>query len=234
MTLMRTLLKMRPLGRGLVLAALALGLAACAAVDIDDTTGSALTQPPPGTPPPQPIDANDIVIVGQLVAHSIMDLPAVADATNPPMVQFNGVTSIISGPMPVDTDPYTELFRDRLLLLTREKLRFVEHSLPPLVIDAPKKSKKKKPPVPEMVEVPDYQILAEMRGRSEDDLYKIQVQFVDAQTGEILFDELYRIRKEAPPEPPDAVPVTPPDDSIAPPDQNPNPPPADTGNPGLQ
>jgi hypothetical protein len=85
-----------------------------------------------------------------------------------------------------------------------------------------------------MVEVPDYQILAEMRGRSEDDLYKIQVQFVDAQTGEILFDELYRIRKEAPPEPPDAVPVTPPDDSIAPPDQNPNPPPADTGNPGLQ
>jgi hypothetical protein len=218
----------------LVLAALALGLAACAAVDIDDTTGSALTQPPPGTPPPQPIDANDIVIVGQLVAHSIMDLPAVADATNPPMVQFNGVTSIISGPVPVDTDPYTELFRDRLLLLTREKLRFVEHSLPPLVIDAPKKSKKKKPPVPEMVEVPDYQILAEMRGRSEDDLYKIQVQFVDAQTGEILFDELYRIRKEAPPEPPDAVPVTPPDDSIAPPDQNPNPPPADTGNPGLQ
>jgi hypothetical protein len=150
------------------------------------------------------------------------------------MVQFNGVTSIISGPVPVDTDPYTELFRDRLLLLTREKLRFVEHSLPPLVIDAPKKSKKKKPPVPEMVEVPDYQILAEMRGRSEDDLYKIQVQFVDAQTGEILFDELYRIRKEAPPEPPDAVPVTPPDDSIAPPDQNPNPPPADTGNPGLQ
>jgi hypothetical protein len=218
----------------LVLAALALGLAACAAVDIDDTTGSALTQPPPGTPPPQPIDANDIVIVGQLVAHSIMDLPAVADATNPPMVQFNGVTSIISGPVPVDTDPYTELFRDRLLLLTREKLRFVEHTLPPLVIDSPKKSKKKKPPVPEMVEVPDYQILAEMRGRSEDDLYKIQVQFVDAQTGEILFDELYRIRKEAPPEPPDAVPVTPPDDSIAPPDQNPNPPPADTGNPGLQ
>jgi hypothetical protein len=239
MTLMRTLLKMRLLGRGVVLAAMALVLTACAAVETDDTTGSALTQPPPpppGTPPRQPVDANDIVIVGQLVAHSIMDLPAVADAANPPLVQFNGVTSIISGPVPVDTDPYTELFRDRLLLLTREKLRFVEHTLPPLIIAHPQKSKKKKAtaPVPEMVEDPDYQVLAEMRGRYEDDLFKIQVQFVDAHTGDVLFDELYRIRKEEAPAPPVAVPVATPDDSTTPPDQDMTTPPSETGNPAPE
>jgi hypothetical protein len=218
------------MGRAFVLAALTLVVTACAAVDTDDTTGSSLTQSPPtpGAPPRQPVDANDIVIVGQLVAHSIMDLPAVADAATPPLVQFTGVTSIISGPVPVDTDPYTELFRDRLLLLTREKLRFVERTLPPLVIAPSKKSKKKKAPAPEVAADPDYQVLAEMRGRTKDDLYKIQVQFVDAHTGDVLFDELYRIRKEEAPAPPVAVPVTPPDDSTAQPDQNPPPPPAGT------
>jgi hypothetical protein len=234
MTLIRTLLKMRPWGRAFALATLTLIVTACAAVETDDTTGSGLTQPPPappGTPPRQPIDANDIVIVGQEVAHSIMDLPAVADAVNPPLVQFTGVTSIISGPVPVDTDPYTELFRDRLLLLTRQKLRFVERTLPPLIVAPPKKSKKKKAPapVPEVAEIPDYQILAEMRGHTKDDLYKIQVQFVDAHTGDVLFDELYRIRKEQSSAPPDAVPATPSDDAIAQPDQNSVPPPTGAG-----
>jgi hypothetical protein len=222
---------MRLMARAFVLAALTLVVAACAAVDTDDTTGSMLTQSPPtpGAPPRQPTDANDIVIVGQLVAHSIMDLPAVADAATPPLVQFTGVTSIISGPVPVDTDPYTELFRDRLLLLTREKLRFVERTLPPLILDTPKKSKKKKAPAPEVTADPDYQVLAEMRGRTKDDLYKIQVQFVDAHTGEVLFDGLYRIRKEEAPAPPEATPVAPSDDSTAQPDQSPPSPPAGTG-----
>jgi hypothetical protein len=188
--------------RGMILIAVAMTLAGCAMSDVDDTTGSHLTQaaPVPGEPPRKPVDADDIAIVGQEAAHSIMDLPVIASAANPPLVQFTGVTSIISGPVPVDTDPYTELLRDRLLLITREKLRFIERTLPPLVTSSPKKSKKKKDAptaTPEVSTDPDYNLLAEMRGRYEDDLYKIQVQFVDAHTGEILFDGLYRIRKEA-------------------------------------
>ncbi len=209
MTLIRTLSKTNPLGRMAAITTVALFLAACSSEDVDDLTGSHLTQPPAGTPPRKPVDANDITIVGQEVAHSIMDLPVIAGAAVPPLVQFNGVTSIVVGPVPVDTDPYTELFRDRLLLLTRLKLRFVEHTLPPLIVSTPKKGKKKKEtaPTPEAVETPDYQVLAEMRGHYDDDLYRIQVQFVDAHTGDVLFDGLYRIRKEAAPADPVPTPV---------------------------
>ena len=149
---------------------------------------------PPGGVPRKPVDSGDIAIVGQNVSHDIVALPAIADASVPPLVQFTGVTSIIQPP--IDTDPYTELFRDRLLLLTREKLRFVERTLPPLVI-APSKKKKATPAVAENDSEPDYQILAEMRGQADDDFYKIQIQFIDIHTNEVLFDGLYRIRKEA-------------------------------------
>jgi hypothetical protein len=164
---------MRQFGRNLTISAFALTLVACAPVD--DTIGSRLAQPAAGTPPQKPVEVNDIVIAGQEVAHSIMDTP-------------------------IDTDPYTELLRDRLLLLTREKLRFVEHTLPPYV--PPSKKGKKAPPQPvENTTEADYQILAELRGHAEDEFYKIQVEFVDIHTKEVLFSGVYRIRREASVEP---------------------------------
>ncbi len=229
----------RQFGRNLILAVIALALAACAPVD--DSIGSHLAQPPAGTPPQKPVDAGDIAIVGQEVAHSIMDLPVVASAPVPPLVQFTGVTSIID--KPIDTDPYTELLRDRLLLLTREKLRFVEHTLPPYVPPEKKGKKKKAAPQPEEnTTEPDYEILAELRGHAEDDFYKIQVEFVDIHTNEVLFNGLYRITKEAseqpPPEPSESTPVpTEPTESNPPPPDTEapttTPPPASSGNESL-
>lgn len=189
---------MRQSGRNFTLAAFALTLVACAPVD--DSIGSRLAQPPAGTPPQKPTEAGDIAIVGQEVAHGIMDLPIIAGASVPPLVQFTGVTSIVD--KPIDTDPYTELLRDRILLLTREKLRFVEHTLPPYVPPTKKgKSKKALPQPVQNTENPDYEILAELRGHAEDDFYKIQIEFVDIHTNEVLFNGLYRIRKEASVEP---------------------------------
>lgn len=219
----------------MTIAAFALTLAACAPVD--DTIGSHLAQPPAGTPPQTPIDAGDIAIVGQEVAHSIMDLPAVAGAPIPPLVQFTGVTSIID--QPIDTEPYTTLLRDRLLLLTREKLRFFERTLPPYVAPA-KKSRKKEETPPRLVENtdnPDYEILAELRGHAEDEFYKIQVQFVDLHTNEVLFNGLYRIRKEATLEPVPNPAPEPSDNTQAPPANELTTPtttePASTGNANL-
>jgi hypothetical protein len=208
---------MGKLERSITLAGLALAMAACAPVD--DTIGSHLVQPPPNSAPRTPVEAGDIAIVGQQVAHSIMDLPAIADASVPPLVQFTGVTSIITPP--IDTTPYTELLRDRLLLLTREKLRFQERTLPPLIVGK-KKSKKAEDAAPDESSEVDYQILAEMRGRADDDAYKIQVQFIDIHTSEVLFDGLYSIRKEeeteAPPEPSESPQAPPaPDGTAAPP-----------------
>ncbi len=206
--------------------AAALALAGCA--QVDDTTGSRLTQPPPNSTPRQPIQADDIAIVGQDVAHSIMDLPAISGATVPPMVQFSGVTSIITPP--IDTEPYTELFRDRLLLLTREKLRFQERTLPML---STTKKKHKETAAPQPSDEVEYQVLAEMRGRADDDTYKIQVQFVDAHTNEVLFDGLYRIRKEddtelAPPPIENQPPPAPPASGVPPDMSNPPAPTAPT------
>src|SRR5258708_5423568 len=113
MILIRTLPTFRQLARGTALAVAALTLAACAATD--DTINSRLTQPPPGAEPEKPVDMGDITIVGQEVAHALNALPVVADASVPPMVQFTGVTSIID--QPIDTEPYAELLRDRILLL---------------------------------------------------------------------------------------------------------------------
>jgi len=175
------------------MATLALALAACAPVD--DTIGSRLAQPPPGSPAVVPTAAGDIAIVGQEVAHGILDLPVVANATVPPLVQFTGVTSIVD--KPIDTEPYTELLRDRLLLLTRLKLRFVEHTLPPYVPPSKKKEAVEKQPV-QNTDSPDYEILAELRGHAEADLYKIQVEFVDIHSNQVLFNGLYSIRPEAP------------------------------------
>ena len=182
--------------RGLFIVAGALGLSACAGMmneDADSTVGSRLAQPPAGAPPQPTTDAGDIAIVGQEVAHAIMDLPVVANAAVPPLVQFTGVTSIVD--QPIDTDPYTELLRDRLLLITREKLRFVEHTLPPYVPG--KKHHKEEAQPPQNTENPDYEILAELRGHATADFYRIQVEFVDMKTNEILFNGLYKIRPES-------------------------------------
>jgi len=217
-----------------MVAMVAVSLAACAPVD--DSIGSRLTQPAAGMPKPKPIEAGDIAIVGQEVAHSIMDLPVVSGAAVPPLVQFTGVTSIVD--KPIDTDPYTELLRDRILLLTREKLRFVEHTLPPYV-PASKKKKKAMPQPDQNTTSPDYEILAELRGHAEDDYYKIQVEFVDIHTNDVLFNQLYRIRKEASEEPvaPQAPqyqpPAQPTGDQSPVPDYNPPPPPAPSGNTTL-
>jgi hypothetical protein len=187
--------------RNMTMAACALTLAACAPMEeVDDTTGSRLVQPPASVPKPKPVEAGDIAIVGQEVAHSIMDLPVVADATVPPLVQFKGVTSIID--KPVDTAPYTELLRDRLLLITREKLRFVEHTLPPYEPPSKKGHKKAEKQPAQNTTDADYEILAELRGHADSEFYRIQVQFVDVHSSDILFDSVYRIRKEAPDQPP--------------------------------
>jgi PBP1b-binding outer membrane lipoprotein LpoB len=230
MFLLQMAARMRQFGRNSTIAAFALTLAACAPVD--DSIGSHLAQPPAGTVPQKPVDAGDIAIVGQEVAHSIMDLPAVANAPIPPLVQFTGVTSIID--KPIDTDPYTELLRDRLLLLTREKLRFVEHTLPPYVPPSKKGRSRKKEtpsqPVQNTTE-PDYEILAELRGHAEDEFYKIQVEFVDVHTNEVLFSGLYRIRREASDQPPaDSTGDT---RATPAPDTTASPAPATTGNESL-
>ncbi len=187
-------MKAMKLGSKGAMVACALALAACAMSDNDerDSMGSHLAQPPAGTRRPPPVDAGDIAIVGQDVAHQIMQLPAIADATVPPMVRFNGVTSIINPP--IDTEPYTGLLRDRLLLLTREKLRFVEHTLPPYVPGAKRKHSSLASSTGGDAE---YEVLAEMRGKADADTYKIQVEFVQISSGDILFNQTYRIAKES-------------------------------------
>ncbi|MCE0498102.1 MAG: hypothetical protein LV481_09175 [Methylacidiphilales bacterium] len=210
--------KWKPNVRGLALVTGVAILTACAAPP-DDLTNSRLTQPPAGTPVPPPAEAGDIAIAGQYAAHAIMDLPEVANATVPPLVQFTGVTSIIVSQVPIDTEPYTVLLRDRLLLITREKLRFVERELPPLEVTTSKKSKKKKAaPASEASENPDYQVLAELHGRYKDDFYKVQIQFVDIHTGAVLFNGLYRIGKEIPPA--DDTSPAPSDTAVPPPVDN--------------
>jgi hypothetical protein len=182
-----------------VAVAVTLGLLAGCGPEVDDTTGSRLAPTPYANGQmPQPVEAGDIAIAGQYFAHAINDLPAVSGAANPPLVQFTGVTSIVVGKEPVDTEPYTDLLRDRLLLGTREHLRFVERTLP-LLVPPPKKihSRKDLPPDQYVSTDPDYQVIAELRGREDDPSYRVAIQFVDFHSGQVLYDALYNIRKEA-------------------------------------
>jgi hypothetical protein len=183
----------------LALVAGTLALAACAGgdLDVDNTTGSHLAQPPPGSPADPTVQAGDIAIAAQEFSHSIRGLPQIAGDSTPPLVKFTGVTSILrdqNGQLAaVDTEPYTALLRDRLLLGDREKLRFVEHQLPPLVTHS-----KHGHSEPVDSDSADYKVLAELRGRADADYYRIQMEFVDVHSGDVLFSAVYRIRREAP------------------------------------
>jgi hypothetical protein len=190
----------RSMFRAAALTAGALTLAACATADVDNTMGSRLEQPPAGTAPQPAIDAGDIAIAGQDFSHDIRNLPQIANSTTPPLVRFAGVTSIVRNEdgqrVEIDTQPYTTLLRDRLLLGDREKLRFVERQLPPLTTHTG--HGKHEAALPIEAEDADYQVLAELRGKVNADRFRIQMEFVDAHNGNILLNELYLIRQEAP------------------------------------
>jgi hypothetical protein len=213
----------------IALAAGVLALAGCATEDVDDTTGSHLEQPPvqPGAPPEPPIEAGDIAIAAQEFSHSIRELPQIANDTTPALVRFTGVTSIVKDKdkqiADIDTSPYTTLLRDRLLLGDREKLRFVERQLPPF--SAPHHKGHKDDDEAAAGDIgtgePDYEVLAELRGRVDADFYRVQMEFVDIHSGAVLLNQTFRIAKEAsnsggeqmsdqdvpPPPAPQAVPV---------------------------
>jgi hypothetical protein len=225
--------------RGLSWGAAALALAGCATTINDDVSKSRLAQPVADEHGQAITAAGDIAIAGQMVSHSIMDLPEVADATVPPLVQFRGVTSVINGP--VDTEPYTDLLRDRLLLITREKLRFVERQLPPL--HAHKGKHRTEGGSIDVDTDAAYKILAELRGEYGSDTYLVQIQFIDIHSDQILFNGLYSIRREEEDTPP-APTVTTEQQQIEPTNPNPEPidvdapppppPPPPNGNSGLQ
>jgi PBP1b-binding outer membrane lipoprotein LpoB len=179
------------MSQGAALGAAGFLLSSCASYDLSKSK-----------PPTEEIDAatgqtvipaNDVTIAGQMVAHSIMDLPEVANASKPPLVRFLGVTNQTNGP--VDTSLYTGLLRDRLLLLTREKLRFVERQLPPLTSYHVKHSKDVGGPIDVSTDA-DYRIMAQLRGNYDDDTYRLAIQFVDIHTGDNAFSGVYRIRRE--------------------------------------
>jgi hypothetical protein len=182
----------------------ALALAACASEEVDDVTGSRLQQPvlAQGEKPPLPIEAGDIAIAAQLFSHDIRQLPQIDSLTVPQLAQFTGVTSIVrdhNGQLAqVDTQPYTDLLRDRLLLGDREKLRFVERELP--AYQPPTTHRHKESPAPSEIDNgdADYRVLAELRGYGDSSSLRIQMEFVDAHTGAVLLNEVYRIRREAP------------------------------------
>ena len=97
--------------------------------------------------------------------------------------------------------------------------------MPPSKKGKKKKSEEEQQPAQNITN-PDYEILAEIRGHAEADTYRIQVEFVDVHSNQILFTGLYRIRKEAENQPaPDVAPdVAPPPSQ--PPENQPPPPPA--------
>lgn len=195
-----------PVWYGLILV-LALALAGCG-TPVDETLGSRLTQ---SADPQAQVATNvgDIAIAGQEVAKVIRNYPDVAAAKVPPLIEFKGVTSIVNGPIPVDTEPYSVLLRDRLLVGAHEKVRYIEPQLPQLDFSSSKKGKKAA--TPRVVSMPDpqYQVLAELHGSYGADFYKIQIQFVDYHTGAVLFNGLYQIRPEVQAPPPTALPVPP-------------------------
>lgn len=192
MTFLMSVRKMTLWARIFGIGMAALALASCASLNTKTTTSSHPTQELDASGQPI-IEAGDIAIAGQLVSHSIMELPEVADAEKPPLVRFSGVTSVVNGP--VDTSIYTGLLRDRLLLLTREKLRFVERQLPPLGSHKIKHNKELGGPIDVDTDA-DYRITAELFGNFSDDTYRIEIRFVDLHSSLTLFSGDYKIRKE--------------------------------------
>jgi hypothetical protein len=188
----------RSVGPVVAVAALVLTFAGCASQDVDDLTGSHMQPLPLGADnkPAPPIEAGDIAIAGQLFSHDVRNLPQVASLTTPQLVRFNGVTSLVTDKnhqlAPIDTAPYTQLLRDRLLLGDREKLRFVEHTLPPFG-----SAVKHHDTAPEESGDADFEVRAELRGHDDASALRVQIEFIDIHSGAVLVNGIYRIRQEA-------------------------------------
>ncbi len=195
------LMRGRSLGPALALAA-SVALAGCASEDVDDLTGSHMQPLPVGADnkPAPPIEAGDVAIAGQLFSHDVRALPQIASLTTPALVRFDGVTSLVMDKnhqlVPIDTAPYTTLLRDRLLLGDREKLRFIERQLP-LLTAAPTGRHHHETAAPVQNSNADYEVRAELRGRSDASSFRIQIEFVDLGTGAVLVNGIYRIRPES-------------------------------------
>ena len=163
-------------------------------MDEDNAVGSRLAQPPQGVPLPKAEEVGDITIAGQEFCprrHGLARRRRCGcarrwcDSTaSPALSTSRSIRNLTRSSCAI-----------ACFLLTREKLRFIEHTLPPYVPGKKHKSEDKQPV--QNISDPDFEILAELRGHADAEFYRIQIEFVDAHSHEVLYNGLYHIRPEA-------------------------------------
>ncbi len=196
--------------------------------DDDDgpPVGSHLVQPAAGQLRPKPEEAGDIAVAGSTMAQEIRTLPVILAAPKPPIIQLQGVTSIVQNG-PIDTEPYSNLLRDRLNAGDDNKVHYMERQLP-------QARHHREGSDNDLDMSADYQLMAELQGNARHPMLTLQVQLIDAHTNQIVFDQSYRIRQEAAspdapggagdntPPPPEIAPTPPPSDPTTIPTPSPN------------
>jgi hypothetical protein len=133
----------------------------------------------------------DLAVAGSNIAQSIRSLPEILAAAKPPIIQLQGVTSIvINGP--IDTEPYADLLRDRLNAGDDNKVHYMERQLPQLHHERREKSDD------DLSMSPDYQLFAELQGNAKKPTLTLQIQLINVHTQQVAFDHRYHISQEAP------------------------------------
>ncbi len=157
----------------------------------DYTLTSRLSQSGKFEQRPKPDDVGDLALAGSNIAQQIRTLPVITSAAHPPIIELQGVTSVVTNGI-IDTEPYADLLRDRLNAGDDNKVRFMERQLPQTAV---KHRHGAKPASDEDVS-PDYRLFAELQGNASKPVLVLQIQLIDANSNAIVFDHSYVIQKE--------------------------------------
>ena len=148
------------------------------------------------------IESQDIGAAAQKAAVSILALPAIANATNPPTILITPVTNRSASP--VDTDLYTTKLRGILMQYSSNKVRFLARDASWNTNNYEQQLRKEgvvQPGAARNAATYDYILTAELRGISEasnrgrSEYFLVAFKLVDM-NDILLWEDQYEIKKQ--------------------------------------
>jgi penicillin-binding protein activator len=152
------------------------------------------------------IESQDVTAAANQAAQSILNVPEIARAAQPPIIMITAVQNKSSSP--VDTSLYTSILRDTLIANAGSKMRFLDRSQASTnqreqeMIDSGEVAGAGVPAADRQAATYDYILTAELQGigmasgQGQSDYFRIAFKLVDRRTDLVPWTNAYQIKKE--------------------------------------
>lgn len=152
------------------------------------------------------IESQDVTAAANQAAQSILNVPEIARAAQPPVIMITAVQNKSSSP--VDTSLYTSILRDTLIANAGSKMRFLDRSQAGTnqreqeMIESGEVKGAGVPAADRQAATYDYILTAELQGigmasgQGQSDYFRIAFKLVDRRTDLVPWTNAYQIKKE--------------------------------------